>query len=275
METSTGWERTKRVIDIVAGLSVIATMVFIALQWNEMRTGAADTHDLAVAAKSQADAAKSQADNTKTIAEAAKSQAENTKHLALAAADQVIKLAAGVRESHALAKAARDSMAQARDNFTKDQTPYVWATPKEPIVKIGENIRWDIQYSNYGRSPALNMRSCIQATWGNAGLSFLNSVHFPSMDECIGSLGSTINPKSVSVLPPGYPGYSSTFGSDPLTEPLFNAITSTEGGGFIYGVFQYEDKAGNLYESAFCNFRFRSGAVGACDRHNYIKEIKR
>ena len=79
METSTGWERAKRIVDLVAGLSVIATMVFIALQWNEMHSGSADTHDLAIAAKSQADAAKSQADTTKTIAEAAKSQARKHK----------------------------------------------------------------------------------------------------------------------------------------------------------------------------------------------------
>lgn len=55
---SAGWERTKRIVDLVAGLSVIATMVFIALQWNVMQSGSADTHNLAVAAKDQAEATK-------------------------------------------------------------------------------------------------------------------------------------------------------------------------------------------------------------------------
>ena len=88
MAHPSGMEKAKKWVDLIAGLSVIATMGFIALQWLEMRRGSVDTHDLAVAAKSQADAAKTQADNTRLIAESAKSQAANTEKLALAAADQ-------------------------------------------------------------------------------------------------------------------------------------------------------------------------------------------
>jgi hypothetical protein len=81
-------ESAKRWVDLGASAAVIFTLVFIALQWLEMRSGSADTHDLAVAAKTQADAAKSQADASKKIAEATKAQADNTEKLATAAKTQ-------------------------------------------------------------------------------------------------------------------------------------------------------------------------------------------
>ena len=80
---------------------VAATCVFIALQWSEMRCGSRDTHDLAEAAKKQASAGIQQmsatvalATEAKTSADAAKVQADNTVKLANAAGDQVRKLEA-------------------------------------------------------------------------------------------------------------------------------------------------------------------------------------
>jgi hypothetical protein len=53
-----GLESAKKVVDLGANAAVIFTLVFIALQWLEMRSGSADTHNLAVAANAQADATK-------------------------------------------------------------------------------------------------------------------------------------------------------------------------------------------------------------------------
>lgn len=68
---------------------VLATAVFIALQWLEMRSGGSDTHDLAVAAGKQADRMKDfadrmkdQADRTKDLADQMKDQADRTKTIA-------------------------------------------------------------------------------------------------------------------------------------------------------------------------------------------------
>src|ERR1039458_5085593 len=76
--------------------------------FEEIRKGGADTHVLAVAAKAQADSskviaesAKAQADNTETIAQAARTQAT-------AAVNQVARLEAGVKETHALAEASKE-----------------------------------------------------------------------------------------------------------------------------------------------------------------------
>ncbi len=89
----TGFERaTLRWAKVAAFLSALAA-IFICLQWWEMRKGGADTHDLAVAAGKQADAAKSLADRTKDLAERMKDQADKTKIIA----DQAVVQAQAAR----------------------------------------------------------------------------------------------------------------------------------------------------------------------------------
>jgi plastocyanin len=75
---------------------------------------------------------------------------------------QADRLQASVKEAHALAKTTRESLKLARDNFIKDERPYVWINPEEAKVKVGEQVTWNVKYSNYGRSPAIKLRSCSQ-----------------------------------------------------------------------------------------------------------------
>jgi hypothetical protein len=62
VDTHHGWNRTRN-------------GAFICLQWCEMRSGSKDTHDLAVAAGKQADAASTQVQRTETMGEIARAQA--------------------------------------------------------------------------------------------------------------------------------------------------------------------------------------------------------
>lgn len=155
---SSGWKRAKRWVDLIAGLSVIATMGFVALQWYEMHSGGIDTHDLAVAAKAQADAAKSQADDTKTIAESAKSQANNTEKLALA--------------SKSAADTAASALGETQREFRTGERPYLTPTPRggfelpngvHLVVHNDEkgNIKLSIEIvmTNSGKSPAIEVRA--------------------------------------------------------------------------------------------------------------------
>jgi len=270
METSSGWERTKRIVDLVSGLSVIATMVFIALQWNEMRAGSADTHDLALAAKSQADAAKRQAENTEIVADSAKSQAENNKALAQAAIDQVSKLGAQVKESHALARAAEGTLAEMRANLVKDQQPYIWAVPQHPIFEVGKRARWDITYSNYGRSPAHDVTMCSDIA---EGIGAFHDMHPYTMQECKQLVRGEF---SSMLIPPGHQEtavYTSTLGPIVLDQPLIAMITSHDGALAIIGSFFYKDEAGFTYESTFCSYLLASGAIASCSKYNYIKKL--
>src|SRR5579872_5173805 len=98
-------------------------MVFIALQWQEMKTGGADTHDLAVAAKAQADASKIQADNTVKLAQAAVEQAAATKALADDAKQQADAAVTS-------ANTARRSLQISSQQFRADQRPLLWGTPR-------------------------------------------------------------------------------------------------------------------------------------------------
>jgi hypothetical protein len=78
--------------DIAIVVLTVDIVVVSALQWHEMHAGSADTHDLAIAAKAQADAARAQAeaatrnsDETHNLAEEAKLQAGASKRAADAA----------------------------------------------------------------------------------------------------------------------------------------------------------------------------------------------
>ncbi len=78
--------------DIAIVVLTVGIVAVSALQWHEMHAGSADTHDLAIAAKAQADAARAQAgaaaknsDETHNLAEEAKLQAMAAKQAADAA----------------------------------------------------------------------------------------------------------------------------------------------------------------------------------------------
>lgn len=137
-QTVKGW------VDIISGLSVIATMFFIGLQWHEMKKSGSDTHDLAIQAKAQADFAKKQAD-------AAKAESDNTRSLAESAKAQsaaTSKLAAAAKHS---AEAAQKSLAVA------ETANRAWIGIVFKIPPFGENKGSQITYLalNTGRGAVL------------------------------------------------------------------------------------------------------------------------
>jgi len=82
---------------IVIAVATIFYTIYAKRQWQEIRSGSADTHDLAVAAGKQADRTKElvdrmkeQADQTKIIARQAVVEAEAARNAAKTAADQLV-----------------------------------------------------------------------------------------------------------------------------------------------------------------------------------------
>ena len=222
-----------------------------------MKSGSADPHDLAVAAKSQADAARVQADNTATIAKAAQSQARASLY-------QVAKLEAGVKETHALAKAAQESLAAAQENFAKDQAPIIWVSPHDVLMEEGKLLRWDIEFSNFGRSTAFRVRSCVHLEFGRGRGSALGRVQPPSFDTCI-------PPGNPNIIPPGYKEFTT------LTSPVELSAIDVVNAKTIVGVvvataiFEYEDRSGHVYRSTYCGYRTLGGAIASCP--NYVNDI--
>jgi len=56
----------------------------------------------------------------------------------------------------------------AKENFITDQQPVIWITPKLPSFGLNKQLQWNFEYSNYGRSPALNVHLCAHPIIGSA-----------------------------------------------------------------------------------------------------------
>jgi len=211
----------------------------------EIEKGGKDTHELAVRAKNQAD-------RTKDIADRSLSQADAANRLGT--------------QAQRSADASEKSLAQARENFVKDQQPYIWAAPDDPQIKVGELVKWGIRFSNYGRSPAQEMRSCVKFLLGVHALS--DAVPF-TRDECEHLPGM----HSITVIPAGFPGYTTLVSPAVVTAEDVNTINTTDGVLVAIGSFFYKDQSGHFYESTFCAYRLAAGGIAGCEKYNYIKRV--
>jgi hypothetical protein len=123
----TGFERATLAWTRASFFIVLATAVFIGLQWHEMNVGGKDTHALA-------EAAKTQAERMKELAERMKDQADYTKTVA----DQAIVQARASEES---------STAMVGANRA-------WMVPISFSQKVAPIV---ITFNNAGKSPAINL----------------------------------------------------------------------------------------------------------------------
>src|SRR5467141_782306 len=153
----------KKIVDLLAGIAVIFTLVFIGLQWNEMRKGGEDTKALAKEAKAQADA-------SKLIAESAKSQADNTDklakdthQLAVAAGNQATATGDLARQAARSANTAKEALQSSIELSREDGRPWVGlqavqcngcTIEADRSLKVGELLG---VIANTGRTPALQM----------------------------------------------------------------------------------------------------------------------
>jgi hypothetical protein len=136
-------DRTMAFFTVFLFLAAVIQAVIFFKQWQEMHTGGTDTHDLALAAKSQADETKAQVEKmneglTKTdklIAEAT-AQATSTKILA----DDTLKQA----------KATRDLVSQS----TNEGRPWLGVTITVSDFEAGKESKVGFLTTNSGKRPA-------------------------------------------------------------------------------------------------------------------------
>jgi len=144
-----------------------ALTILSALTLREIHTGSADTHDLAVAAKKQADnthdlavAAKKQADNTHDLAVAAGVQADRTKDLADRMKDQANQTKIIAEQAVVQANAAKGANQIASDTLVASDRPWVIAEINlaGPLTFYpnGASITIHWRLTNVGHSPAMN-----------------------------------------------------------------------------------------------------------------------
>lgn len=146
---------------VIVAVGVAQTVIF-RKQWQEMHSGGTDTHDLAIAAKTQADEARIQAGQAKIQADKAIESAEYMDQLAketLAEARGTNKLAVQAQRSAEyagqLAKTAEAELATAQSNAKNDQRAWLGVQQTQlESFDVGKRISVIVMLSNTGKSPA-------------------------------------------------------------------------------------------------------------------------
>jgi hypothetical protein len=131
----------------------------------------------------------------------------------------------------------------AQENFRLDQAPVVLVTPDPPKVEVNEPLIWNLRYSNYGRSPARNLRTCATAGYGTNP----SMVRVPKRDQC----EKMLTFRSITVLPQGLPGYTSVVSADLLREADVSTIKTYDGGAIAIGSCRMRMLLGILMKAFF------------------------
>jgi hypothetical protein len=168
----TKWSGEATLTDWIMAVSTVC-IFFVAViaagisffQWREMHSGGTDTHDLALAAKAQADATKAEADAMRDLAARALRQAEATDNLVREAQRSASAAVESAKDADVSAKATKDmeaisaaSLENARQSERLDQRPWVYVSSMR-LTKFQSNSKFEahLQFGNSGRSPALHM----------------------------------------------------------------------------------------------------------------------
>jgi len=134
-------------------------------QWHEMHMGGVDTHDLAQAAKVQADATKAEADSMKELATRALRQAEATDRLAVQAEKSAAASIQSARDANVSARATKEmadtsaeSLENAKESAHLDQRAWLAMTSlRLTRFQPDKKLEAQIIFTNSGRSPALRV----------------------------------------------------------------------------------------------------------------------
>jgi hypothetical protein len=143
----------------------------------------------------------------------------------------------------------RDLITLTKEQFYTSEQPYVWPTADPPIFTDEKPISWNVKYTNYGKSIALNVRHC-----GKAGYPITKGFPMPPTFQQFSTLQT---PPNVIFHDRDYPDLHSVDG-----------LLAGE------GIFEYDDSSGHSYKSVYCFYLLATGAIQACSDYNYIKQTK-
>jgi hypothetical protein len=247
------------------------------LQWKEIRSGSSDTHDLAVAAKTQADAAKSQSEQAKAQTDKMAESLKKTDDLIKQATEQAKAINRMADAAKTQAGISQRVLETSSNNFRMDQRPYVWPAKFYQFpLKVGEQISANVYFVNYGKTPALRKKSAgrILVLSATEGVLKQADAFFATFDKDESIAGGSEN-----ILPPGIPPDPTksldfvTARSEEVPPNQFavDEINKTVGSFAIVGVVIYFDSEGTKYRSNFCTMHTEGGSWAWCERHNEIR----
>jgi len=252
------WDRTKRVVDLLSGIAVIATLGFIARQWHEMHEGGKDTHDLAVAAKAQADAAKAQADNSKAQVDRMGESLQKTSQLIAAATIQA-------KATNKLAAQAQRSADTAQEQLINSERPWANAealedvkltfTPPGLVVRESQfTVFANVAIKNTGSSVASNGIAFIYAE-PNETLILMQEWDRPC--ETVETQKAAMNLPNARKYGPWPVGFVLTPGDTTVLPEATTARNISyqevlDGMFYILGCASYRDHFGIAHRTRFC-----------------------
>lgn len=230
----------------------LCSVVVGVLQWAAISGGSSDTHDLAVAAKAQADKMASMADAADKIRQAAQDM---------------------VREDQRIADNARDSLNASSRQSQKALDASISATRLEQRAWVAavavelDTIDADKPVSGY-------------VAWSNSGRSFAKEVkplcHYISIPSSIsnepqlmGLVAPSTQIGSIGVLPPQARYKTIIKGEQPIPALQKDTMATYSWYTYVWGEITYKDVFGNLHATTFCDSRQGiSGDFIQCPFHN-------
>jgi hypothetical protein len=177
--------------------------------------------------------------------------------------------------------------------FQRDQRPYVviddLAQATGSTISVGKRTFWNVNYSNYGKSPAIKCVLMMKMFIGKP-VDNLKAVDSWWVTEIQGKTlsgpESVLAPNGFGAMPPDTTpnphatdwhhkpkgqGYSTTGSDGPLRVQDVSLINSTFHALIVTGRVQYYDLAGKAYTTDFCFGTGPNGVVAGCPTHNDIQ----
>jgi hypothetical protein len=147
----------------------------------------------------------------------------------------------------------QDQVTTIRQNFVKDQRPYLWFTNENVQLQWDKDRAgavWTHHFTNYGKSPAVEFGIEERLIVGADAMKRIEAIALPYH-----------SPKNV--VPQSKNQFASAFVS--VSQEDFTAATQHDGWIVLFGTFIYSDSLGNRYLTDFCHSRLASGAIYDCE----------
>src|SRR5260221_1231134 len=217
----------------------------------EIRQGGTDTHDLAVAAKKQAEAAKTQSQQAEAQVKEIKRLSDETRDMA--------------KETKRSADIATSAIALARENFTRDQRPWLVFKIEQPKFEDGKQVIWNVHIVNSGRTPAIHTTHCTVIWWGPAPINDINDERINK--ECAKAISVT----SETTISPGTEIFTSAITANSFTGDALKQVKDQDVTLLLTARITYRDTFGNEYRTTFCGMHLATGAAKICGKYNEMK----
>jgi hypothetical protein len=176
-------------------------------------------------------------------------------------------------------RVSKEQFAQAQDasarQFRAEERPYIWLTatgiggpeyfyPSLPPTmkldpkKVGQ-VTWSYHYTDYGKTPAYNVRTTAKL------------IKIGTRGRFQPSYRLTPHPGQGIPIPPGSDNFDTVVSAPPISADTFKHLIETDHAISIKITIEYTDAYGGRYETGMCFTRLKLNASEFCEEGNYIK----